>query len=173
MIEAVCSALSIPVMVLIRPRAGDFLYSADELRVMTNNIVAAKRLGAAGVVVGVLSRRGTIDVSVMATLMKAAIPLPVTFHRAIDMAADPVAATRQCVELGVTRILSSGGQDNVLAGRNTLQRMVRACAGSSVRIMAGGGLTPDNANAVLEHAGVHELHCSARGQPTPSRMVGG
>ena len=171
MIEAVCKNLSIPVMVLIRPRAGDFLYSTNELQVMANDIITAKRLGAAGVVVGVLSREGTIDVNALALLMKAAGTLPVTFHRAIDMAADPVAATRVCVGLGITRILSSGGRENVLAGRDTLKQMVEACAGSPLRIMAGGGLTPDNANVVLKHSHVHELHCSARGRPTPSQMV--
>ena len=171
MIEAVCKNLSIRVMVLIRPRAGDFLYSANELQVMANDIINAKTLGAAGVVVGVLSREGSIDVDAMALLIKAAGNLQVTFHRAIDMAADPVAATRECAGLGVTRILSSGGRETVLAGRETLKQMVIACAGSSLRIMAGGGLTPDNASLLLQHSGVHELHCSARGRPTPSQMV--
>src|SRR4051794_28654989 len=108
-IAEACRWLSIPVHVLIRPRAGDFVYSACELAVMRHDIEAAKALGAAGIVLGVLNGERTIDRDQTAALVALARPLSVTFHKAIDQTGDLLQSLDALIALGIDRILSSGG----------------------------------------------------------------
>ena len=99
----------VAVHAMVRPRGGDFLYDADEMSVMREDILAFKQAGAHGVVLGVLCASGTVDERSLTDLVRLAAPLPVTFHRAVDVTVDPVEATLACVRCGVARILSSGG----------------------------------------------------------------
>ena len=157
LIEAVCSVVSIPVHVLIRARSGDFCYSADELRVMAADVALAGRLGAAGVVIGALDPNGRVDRPGMARLLDAAGPLSVTFHRAIDVSADPLELAAELVELGVARVLTSGGQPTASAGAQTIAAMVRKC-GDRLVLLAGSGVSAENAAALVNATGVAELH---------------
>ncbi len=109
-IAEACRWLSIPVHVLIRPRAGDFVYSERELAVMRHDIEAAKALGADGVVLGVLTREGGIARDPVAALIALARPLSVTFHKAIDQASDPLELLDTLMTIGADRVLSSGGR---------------------------------------------------------------
>ena len=93
--------LHIAVHVIIRPRGGDFCYSAAEFAVMQHDVLAAKEIGVAGVVLGVLRPDGTIDKLRCRELMALARPLSITFHRAFDMTPDPFAALDDLLELGV------------------------------------------------------------------------
>lgn len=155
------SVPAVSVHVMIRPRGGDFLYSKAELDVMTEDIVNIKAAGAHGIVLGVLSPDGRVDESALRRLVTLAAPLPVTFHRAIDVSTDPVAATHACVRCGVARILSSGGAATAEAGCETLRRMVQAAEGRLV-IAAGGGVSEANAATIARRSGVDELHGSLR-----------
>eukprot|EP00928_Gymnodinium_smaydae_P037138 TRINITY_DN25820_c0_g1_i2.p1 TRINITY_DN25820_c0_g1~~TRINITY_DN25820_c0_g1_i2.p1 ORF type:complete len:173 (-),score=49.29 TRINITY_DN25820_c0_g1_i2:146-664(-) len=129
---------------------------------MREDVEALRQAGAQGVVLGFLDADGPSQSG------RPLAPLPVTFHRAIDVAADPVEATRACVRCGVARILSSGGAASAEEGAETLRRMVDAAAGQLV-IAAGAGITEANAAAVLRASGVNELHGSLRGV-RPSAM---
>jgi len=162
LIDAVCSAVAIPVMVLVRVRGGDFVYAHDEVDVMRRDAANAIRAGAAGVVVGALTARGDVDAETTVSLVDAAGECDVTFHRAIDFTADPVAAVDVIADLGVATILSSGGAQTALEGAPTLARMVAAC-GDRIVIMAGGGITEANAARVVQATGVRAIHvrCSA------------
>lgn len=113
--------LHIPCMVLIRPRAGDFCYSDDEFEQMLLDIAHVKHLQLYGIVIGVLTPDGRIDLPRMQRVMAAAAPLVVTFHRAIDVCRDMLEAVDTCIELGIQRILTSGGKASALEGKDVIQ----------------------------------------------------
>ncbi|KAK8801744.1 hypothetical protein WA538_005582, partial [Blastocystis sp. DL] len=161
MIKIVKESISIPVNVIIRPRGGDFYYNENEMRIMLEDIEACKRIGVHGVVIGCLTKDGQVDMEKNRRLMEAARPLSVTFHRAIDMTVDPVKATEDCIELGVDRILTSGGCNTVMEGKDTIRKMVAAAKGK-LQIMAGGGVTASNIRELVQYTGVKEVHGSAR-----------
>jgi copper homeostasis protein len=164
-IAETCHWLSIPVHVLIRPRAGDFLYSLRELAVMRRDVEAAKALGAAGVVLGVLDDRGEIDGDQTAALIELARPLSVTFHKAIDRVRDPIATLDRLIGLQVDRVLSSGGRASAIEGAGTLGAMVERAAGR-IAVMAGGRLAAGQIDDLLRTSGVRELHVgSAAARP--------
>jgi copper homeostasis protein len=156
-IAEICRWLSLPVYVLIRPRAGGFVYSERELAVMRRDIEAAKALGAAGVVLGVLDAEGRINRQQTAELVALARPLSVTFHKAIDQARDPLEALDALIAMGVDRILTSGGRPTALEGAGVLRQLVERSAGRSA-VMAGGRLAVDHLDEVLRTSGVREIH---------------
>jgi len=147
--------------VLIRPRPGDFLYTALEAEIMLRDIAHCRALGCDGVVIGALDADGGIDVTLCRELVSAAGPLGITFHRAFDAARDLPAALEQIVTLGCQRILSSGGQASALAGADVLAALV-AQAGDRISLMAGAGITAANAVEIAERSGCVELHASAK-----------
>ena len=117
------------VHVLVRPRAGDFVYDAEEIAVIERDIRFAIGAGAAGVVIGCLDRTGALDLATMSRLVGAANGAAVTLHRAIDVTADPVATMLAASELGVRRVLTSGGASAAIDGVDTLRRLVQAADG--------------------------------------------
>lgn len=157
MIAEVCRCLSIPVCVLIRPRAGDFVYSRRELAVMRHDIEAAKALGAAGVVLGALTATSTIDRDLMAALIEAARPLGVTFHRAFDQTPEPREAVDALIALGVERVLTSGRRTSALEGASIIAGLVKH-AQDRICIMAGGRVSVDNLEAVVRQTSASEIH---------------
>jgi copper homeostasis protein len=162
------------VHVLIRPRAGGFVYRASEVDVIRRDVVAAISAGASGVVIGALTAVGTIDVDTVAALVEAADGRQVTFHRAIDAVGDPLSNLDLLISLGVTRVLTSGGSAVSGDGRVMLARLVERSAGR-IQIMAGGGVTVADIPALLA-SGVHSVHLSARTEvndPAPAGPGGG
>lgn len=147
----------IPIYVMIRPRGGDFLYSDVELAVMRRDIVQAEALGADGVVLGLLKRDGAVDAARTRALVALARPMDVTFHRAIDVCRDPVAALDALIAIGVDRVLTSGQAPTALRGAAVIRRLVERAAGR-IAVLAGGGIDERNARRVLERTGVRELH---------------
>ena len=146
---------------LIRPREGGFRYSPAEVDVMLADVGYAVSAGAAGVVVGALTPAGDLDVPVLKELVAAAAGRAVTFHRALDVCREPVAAVETLVELGFSRVLSSGQAVRALDGAAVLAALVRA-AGAELAVMACGGIRPHNARAVVEATGVRDLHAAPR-----------
>lgn len=101
--------LAVPIMVMIRPRIGSFLYTEDEIEVMKEDIRIFKEEGADGVVFGVLTTYGQVNVETTRQLVNEALPLEVCFHRAFDMTQDPHAALQHLYSIpGITRVLTSG-----------------------------------------------------------------
>ncbi len=160
LIAETCRWLSIPVHVLIRPRAGGFVYSQRELSVMRRDIEAAKALGAAGVVLGVLDPAGAFDRDRMAEFLELARPMSVTFHRAIDQVGDHLAAIDALVAIGVDRVLTSGGRSTPLEGLDMLRSMVDRASGR-IAVMAGGGLSLDHLATLIGASGVGEIHLAS------------
>jgi copper homeostasis protein len=151
------AAVRIPVNVMIRPHSRGFHYGPEEIEVMKEEIRAARSVGAHGVVFGVLDERRTVDVVRLEALLACAEGLDVTFHRAVDAAADPVAAARTLSRYPVVRtLLSSGGPGRIEENVPTLIRM-REAAGH-VRVMAGGGWTHENAPRIARATGLRDFH---------------
>jgi copper homeostasis protein len=158
-LERARALTDLPLMVMIRPRRGDFLYATEELAAMQLDIERARAVGARGVVLGVLARDGTVDLARARALVAAARPLEVTFHRAFDLARDLDAALDALLELGVERVLTSGGAADVVAGTPVRARLVARAAGR-LGVLAGGGVRPENARALVAATGVREVHAS-------------
>jgi copper homeostasis protein len=161
--------VTIDIYVMVRPRGGDFLYDDDEFEVMRREIEQLRKLGADGIVLGILNERAGVDVERTRRLVEQARPLPVTFHRAIDMTPDPVAAVNDVIATGAERLLSSGGARSALKGSATL-RALQSAAGGQIAVMAGGGLTPENVREVAQRTGITEFHASLR-RTVPSRVA--
>lgn len=155
--------LTIPVFVMIRPRGGDFCYTEDELLVMLADIRLAKELGADGIVSGPLAADGRVDVRRTRQLLAAASPLPFTFHKAFDRTPDLLEALSTLKDLGVDRILTSGGAETALAGKALLGQL-QDRAGDRLRIMAGGGVRSGNMAELTAMGNLLEFHSSARGK---------
>jgi copper homeostasis protein len=143
--------------VMIRPRGGDFLYTDAEFESMQYDIQAAKELGADGIVLGLLLADGTVDIERTRQLVELAKPLPVTFHRAIDVSRDLLQALEDVISTGAARVLTSGGKPSVVDGASMVARMVEA-AKDRIVIMPGCGIRPDNVLSVIEATGAREVH---------------
>lgn len=154
--------------VLIRPRAGNFTYSEPDIQAMIHDIRHAAEAGAHGVVTGALDTEGNVDVDTCRRLIDAAGNMSVTFHRAFDMCRDPYQSLEQIITLGFHRILTSGGAPKAMNGCDELARLVRQADGRII-ILAGSGVSPDNADAIMSQTGVTELHASA-GTYVPSTL---
>ncbi|MEA2761973.1 MAG: copper homeostasis protein [Gemmatimonadaceae bacterium] len=142
---------------MIRPRGGAFSYSADEIAWMTRDIVNVRSMGVAGIVTGVLTADARVDVERTRALASAAAGLPITFHRAFDRAPDLAEALEQLIQLGVSRVLTSGGAATALEGASTLSGLV-AQARDRIAILAGGGVRDHNVRELLSRTGVREVH---------------
>lgn len=149
--------LSIELLAMIRPRGGDFCYSDLEVEVMERDIAALKTAGVDGVVLGLLTPEGHVDLPRMQRLMECAAPLPVTFHRAFDVCADPFRALEELVDLGIRRILTSGQAPTALEGRVLLRELIARAAGR-LTILPGGGITEDTIDLVARELEVEEFH---------------
>lgn len=157
----------LPIHMMIRPRAGGFVYAADDVASMVEEIHSAVARGAAGVVVGALRSDGGLDREALVRFRDAARDATVVLHRAIDLVPDPVAAVGEAVALGYDKILSSGGAPTAVEGITTLAAMV-AAAGDRLSVIAGSGVTPDSVARIIAGTGVREVHGSAsRPGPEP------
>ena len=160
--------LTVSLFIMIRPRGGDFLYTDAELSVMMADIENAKKMGADGVVLGVLRADGTVDDDRTAQLVDLAHPLPVTFHRAFDMTRNPLEALESVIRTGAVRILTSGQQPTAEAGLPVLRQLVKQAAGR-IEIMAGAGVNSTNAGALIA-TGIDALHLSGSVRQTSSMI---
>lgn len=159
--DVVRRRVNLDVMVMVRPRGGDFCYSDAEYDSMKSDIMTAKRLGMDGVVFGILNQEGTIDEERCRELILLAKPMQVTCHRAFDRSPDPDAALEACVRAGFDRILTSGCATDAHAGRQTIKSLVEQAAGR-ILILPGAGIRSGNASELVEFTGAAEVHLSAR-----------
>ncbi|HET7664052.1 MAG TPA: copper homeostasis protein CutC [Rhodanobacteraceae bacterium] len=161
MIAMAREKLDIAMYVLIRARAGDFVYSELEIETMRRDIEACAALGCDGVVLGALSADGGIDIAACRALVAAAGEMGVTFHRAFDLVSDQLAALEDIVALGCERVLTSGGQPDAVAGASRIREFVEQ-AGERLVVMPGAGVNSGNIAALAETTGAREFHASAK-----------
>jgi copper homeostasis protein len=162
-IEYACKAVHIPVYVMIRPRGGDFLYSDLEFEIMKRDVFIAKQYGASGIATGLLLPDGVVDERRTGELVAIAgeLNMGVTFHRAFDMSYDPRKALEIVIRTGCERILTSGGENKAVDGRELIRELVVASAGR-ISIMAGSGINPVNVNDLVKYTGIDEVHISGK-----------
>ncbi len=157
LLRSVREKVHIPIYSMIRPRAGDFVYSDFEFAEMENSIAVATECGMDGVVVGVLQKGFKIDVPRTRKLVDLARPLPVTFHRAFDECADLLKALEDVIQTEAARILTSAGAKTALQGAAKLAELV-AAARDRIVILPGAGITHSNVAKVAEKTGAIEFH---------------
>ncbi len=148
------------VHVLVRPRAGGFRYDSDELDVIIRDVRVALAAGAHGVVVGCQGESGGLDRDALARITDAAGTASVTLHRVIDVTPDPVASLQVARDLGLRRVLTSGGASRAVDGIPVLRALVAEAEGR-IEVMAGSGIDPGNAAAIAA-TGVDAVHFSAK-----------
>lgn len=158
-IEHVVSQVSIPVYVMIRPHSRSFRYSTDDIHAMTRDIRVARELGAAGIVIGALTEDAEVDLITLQLCMAEAQGLGVTFHRAIDVSASPVAVLKAISTLGtVERVLTSGGKRAAPEAILELKQLQELGQALNIIVMAGAGVTVDGIPTLVKQTGVTEIH---------------
>ena len=150
---------SLPIIVMIRPRSGGFCYSEAELATMERDMDVAAEMGADGFVFGILCSDGTVDHRT-SRLVKKAADLPTVFHRAFDVTPNPFEALEALIDLGITRLLTSGQKPFSLAGAELIKELVGRAEGR-IEIMPGGGIRPHNVTDLLEATGCRQIHLAA------------
>jgi copper homeostasis protein len=158
-IRETLQAVDVPVVVVIRPRGGGFAYDEHDVRAMLTDARAALEAGAAGLVVGPLTRDGTIDTARCAQFVELTkfMAKDAVFHRAFDFVRNPADALEQLVELGVTRLLTSGQRTSALEGAANIRTLVEQAAGR-IEILPGGGINMENLQSIIELTGCNQIH---------------
>ena len=156
-------AFSVSIFPIIRPRGGDFLYTADEFETMLQDVKLCKQLGCEGIVIGLLNADGTIDSKITSVLIESSYPLGITFHRGFDRCKDLFTALEQLIEIGCERILTSGQQPSVVDGVELVAELNKM-ANDRIIIMPGSGVRKENIKMLAEKTGCKEFHSSLRGK---------
>jgi copper homeostasis protein len=152
---------NIEVFVMVRPREGDFTYSANEIDLILREIELFKQAGADGIVCAALKSDAQIDVPIVKKMVAAASPLPFTFHRAFDHVKDPFAALEQLIDCGCARILTSGQEPSVFEGQVLVKQLIQKANGR-IGILPGAGVNSQNVKAIVDFTGCNEIHLSAK-----------
>ncbi|EOW9527439.1 copper homeostasis protein CutC [Bacillus cytotoxicus] len=158
LIKAAVEAVNIPIHVMIRPHAKSFIYTQEEIELMKEDIQIAQSLGAAGVVLGVLTEENKIDEAKLADLLSVVDGVNVTFHRAIDEVEDLVGAVKILRKFNkVTHILTSGGTGHIVENIPVLAEMKKASEGE-IELIIGSGVTQENIKKLLHDTGIRQVH---------------
>lgn len=152
--------LSIPLFCMVRPRGGDFLYSAAEFEAMKNDVCLCKDEGCDGVVTGLLTENGNVDIQRTKILAALAYPMEITFHRAFDRVRDPATGLEQIIDCGCQRILTSGLRPTATEGIQIISELVQQ-ADDRIIIMPGSGVRASNVKQLAQTTGAFEFHTSA------------
>ena len=163
--EEVRKNVNIPINVLIRPRFGDFLYSKSEIEIIKNEIRMFREMGADGIVVGILTKEGEIDLENMKSFISEAQNIPVTFHRAFDVCKNPLEAFYELKKIGVKAILTSGQEENCLKGKQLLKKLVERSNKDNknkIEIIVGAGLNILNVGEIKNFTGANNFHFSGK-----------
>lgn len=151
----------IPIRVLIRPRFGDFCYTDYEFSIIREEIRTFKKLGADGVVIGILNEDGFLDTARMKILIEAAEGMGVTLHRAFDVCADAYDTLEKAKELGIDTILTSGQKNNCMDGKKLLKELVEK-AGNEVDILIGSGVNAESISYLASYTKARNFHMSGK-----------
>jgi copper homeostasis protein len=151
----------LPLMVMIRPRSGGFAYSAAEFRVLQHDLDLALEHGADGVVFGVLNADGSIDLSRCRELVRRTGDRQVVFHRAFDVTPDPFVALEQLIDLGFTRVMTSGQEPSAQAGTQRIAALIQRAAGR-IQVLPAGGINRLTVAEVIARTGCDQVHASLR-----------
>lgn len=163
--EEVRKNVDIPINVLIRPRFGDFLYSRHEIKIIKNEIKMFREMGADGIVAGILTKEGEIDLENMENFVSESQNIPVTFHRAFDVCKNPIKAFHELKKSGIKAILTSGQEENCLKGKDLLKKLVELSNEddkNKIEIIVGAGLNVTNIAEIKNFTGASNFHFSGK-----------
>ncbi|HWG45593.1 MAG TPA: copper homeostasis protein CutC [Gemmataceae bacterium] len=163
-------AVARPVMVMIRPRRGGFCYSAADFRVMQRDIDLSLAHGADGIVLGVLTAEGRIDLVRCEQLIRQTGSYPIVFHRAFDVTPDPFVALEQLIDLGVRRVMTSGQEVSAYNGTALIAELIRRAAGR-IEVLPAAGINRFTVADVVARTGCNQVHASLRGRRTDRSTV--
>ena len=149
--------LDIPIFPMIRARGGSFVYSKDEIEIMKEDIKIFKELGVKGVVLGCLTSDNKIDLELTKKLVNLAYPMEVTFHKAIDEIQNPLDYIDNLINIGIKRILTSGGKVTALEGKDLINEMIKKSNGR-LKIVVAGKVTKENLNELSNLISANEFH---------------
>lgn len=152
---------NIPLIGMIRPRHGYFTYSDLEFRQMQNEAETLLKAGADGIAFGFINKYGKIDLERTEKLVSLAKGRDTVFHRAFDLLENPLESLHQLADIGVTRILTSGGKNNAIEGRHVIKKLIEE-AKKNIEILPAGGIRPYNAENFLKYTGATQLHSSCQ-----------
>jgi copper homeostasis protein len=159
-ITEVRKKIHIPLFVMIRPRPGDFIYMRTEQAQMKADLIFCKENKVDGIVFGAITKGNTVDIPFCRELVQLALPMSVTFHRAIDQCTDLSAAVKTLAETGVQRVLSSGGKRTAVKGKEQIAALQKK-HGNNIIIMPGGSVRSENISELIKSTGCTEFHSSA------------
>jgi copper homeostasis protein len=160
-IQVALAQVQIPIFPIIRARGGDFLYTSFEKEAMLNDIALCADLGCPGIVIGALDAKGDIDISFCKQMIAQAKNMQITFHRAFDRTQDAFSALQQIIDLGCTRVLTSGQAPDAFAGIDVLTTL-QLKFGDQIIIMPGAGVTANNVNNIITQVKAKEVHASMK-----------
>jgi copper homeostasis protein len=163
----------VPLMVMVRPRAGGFCYSEEEFTVMRRDAAFLLEHGADGIVFGILHSDGTVDSKRCGKILESVGGKETVFHRAFDVVPDPYRALDELMDLGFTRVLTSGQQKTALEGSELIRKLISR-ADRRIEILPGGGVRPHNVGQLVEAARCTQVHLtafSAQVDPSTSASV--
>ncbi len=159
LMEEVKRAVKIPVVAMVRPKPGGFCYTSAELRLMMRDAEMLLAAGADGIVSGALQDNATLNEGFWRSLRQLSKDRQLVFHRALDVVSDQRSLLQKLIDLGTTRVLTSGGRDTAWEGRKQIGTL-RKLFGNQIEILAGSGITPDNAVSLVRSTGCDQLHGS-------------
>jgi len=148
--------LNIPVFILVRPRAGDFIYSNEEFELIKGDIAKFKEMGCKGIVSGVLNHDNSIDIKRTKELVELSKPLEFTFHRAFDIVISPLKEIENLIGIGVDRVLTSGQKEKAIDGL-VLLKQLNSISKNRIKIMPGSGINKSN---IVNFRNFKEIHGS-------------
>ena len=149
--------LKIPVMVLIRPRSGNFNYSTNEIEIMKLDIELCKKIGVQGIVIGALTKENSIDINLTNEFVKLARPLKVTFHKAIDFTSDVITEFKSLMNTDVDSVLTSGGAETAFDGKEIINEMLRISNGK-IKLITAGKVAHSDLPALQNVINAQEFH---------------
>ena len=149
--------LNIPIFPMIRARGGNFVYSNDEIEIMKEDIKVFKNLGVKGIVLGCLTSANEIDLELTKTLVDLAYPMEVTFHKAIDEISNPLDYIEDLVNIGIKRVLTSGGKLTAFEGKDLINKMIKKSNGR-LKIVVAGKVTKENLFELQNFIPADEFH---------------
>lgn len=153
------AAIRIPLIAMIRPRAGGFCYSASDFKVMLGDVEAALAEGADGIAFGILTGRGAVDLRRCRQIVKLAEKRQIVFHRAFDVVSEPLKALEQLIDLGFTRVMTSGQEASAYNGAANIANYVRH-SGGRIEVLPAGGINRFTVADVVARTGCDQVHAS-------------
>ena len=150
----------IPVMVMVRPRAGGFCYSDEDCATMQRDAELLLKHDADGIVFGILRSDGSLNTKRCEELLSIADGKPTVFHRAFDVVPDPSRTLDELIDLGFTRLLTSGQQKTAVEGRELIRGLIEQ-AGARIEVLAGGGVRAHNVRQLVEATRCTQVHMTA------------